>query len=60
MLNIKKTKLHVASALLLGSLMGTSSMSFAETPVSLNHLILLMALSISLISLEIANISIAH
>jgi tripartite ATP-independent transporter DctP family solute receptor len=36
MLNIKKTKLHFASALLLGSLMGISSMSFAQT-LKLSH-----------------------
>ena len=36
MLNIKKTKLHAASALLLGGLMSASSMSFAET-LKLSH-----------------------
>ncbi len=36
MLNTKKTKLHFASALLLGGLMSASSMSFAET-LKLSH-----------------------
>ena len=36
MLNIKQTKLHFASALLVGGLMGASSMSFAET-LKLSH-----------------------
>ncbi|WP_417527798.1 TRAP transporter substrate-binding protein [Marinomonas shanghaiensis] len=36
MLNIKQTKLHFASALLIGGLMGSSSVSFAET-LKLSH-----------------------
>ncbi|PYF84346.1 MULTISPECIES: TRAP transporter substrate-binding protein [Marinomonas] len=36
MLNIKKTKLHLATAVIIGGLMGASSMSFAQT-LKLSH-----------------------